>query len=572
MHLNDAFEKKQQIPGYKLLSKLGKGGQGNVYKAIQISMNRPVAVKVIMPDSGVQESELGRFLREARVLARLRHENIVQAIDYGEHNGIRYLVMEFVEGDSVLDLIEREGALGVRRSIDVAIQICRALEHAAGFGVIHRDIKPANIVITKTNRAVLVDFGLARPEETDLQLTMTGTTVGTPHYMSPEQIRSIEKLDGRSDIYALGCTFFHMLTGQVPFPLQSKAEIMASHLREEVKLPKELPAGIPGPVFDVIRTAMEKDREDRYASAREMLADLTSARQKLPSETQVGMAAFGHADEEAALKLARMAQERDRLAEHARRLEERLRAIEGGLARAELPDGVREISDDVPIPASVVEEEMVLGPAGTFICGEDEGKDIDTPRREMHLDDFWLDVYAVTNRAYAKFVRETRHPAPPHWKGTEPPSAIADHPVVWITWQDAVDYAAWSGKRLPTPIEWQKGARGTDGRAFPWGARPDAARLNCKETGRGATTRVGDFPEGASPYGLQDMAGNVAEWVFGRFAMSGPNSDTGQVIRAVCGGSWRDPLERSRCASRRGYRDGGRSGYVGFRCARDTKL
>ncbi len=566
--MGDGKDKKRQIPGYKLLTRLGTGGQANVYKAVQISMNRHVAVKVIMPEQGIAESELGRFMREARVLARLRHENIVQAIDYGEEEGIRYLVMEFIEGESVLDMIERDGAMGTRRACEIAIQICRALEHAEGFGVIHRDIKPANIVITKTNRAVLVDFGLARPEETDLQLTMTGTTVGTPHYMSPEQIRGVEKLDGRADLYALGATFFHMLTGVVPFPAQSKAEIMASHLREEVKLPEKCPVNVPEYIFDVISTVMEKDREDRYASAREMLAALIAARQRLPQQTQIDLPVLGRQEEELAKKLAEMAAERDRLAEHARLLEERLRSIEAAKVPArpartqqvDAPGTISEVADVNP---------MMKVDQGFFSCGEDEGKDVDSPRREVQVDAFWVDIYPVTNHQYARFVAETGRVPPKHWEGDRPPGEIANHPVVWVSWQDAVEFAAWAGKRLPTPIEWQKTARGTDSRQFPWGDIPDPRRCNCKEIGIGSTTAVGAYKNGVSPYDVYDMAGNVAEWVFGKFNVHGP-SDVGQVIRAVCGGSWRDSIMRSRCASRRGYRDGGRAPYVGFRCARDA--
>ncbi len=566
--MDEPQEKKQQIPGYKLLSRLGTGGQANVYKAVQISMNRHVAVKVITPEQGVLEAELGRFLREARVLARLRHENIVQAIDYGEHEGIRYLVMEFIEGESVLDIIEREGALGNRRAIEIAIQICRALEHADGFGVIHRDIKPANIVITPTQRAVLVDFGLARPEETDLQLTMTGTTVGTPHYMSPEQIRGVEKLDVRADLYALGATFYHLLTGIVPFPMSSKAEIMASHLREEVKLPKDLPKGIPEYIFDIVRTAMEKDREDRYASAREMLADLVASKQRLPQHTHVDLPVLGRREEELQQKLEEMSKERDRLAEHARLLEERLRSVETSkimpkptaTQETDSPGSISEVADVNP---------MVKVDGGFFTCGEPEGKDVDTPKREVNLEAFWIDIYPVTNHQYAKFVRETDRMPPKHWEGEQPPGELANHPVVWVTWQDAVEFAAWAGKRLPTPIEWQKAARGTDGRPFPWGEIPDPRRCNCKEMGIGGTTSVGEYKNGISPFDVHDMAGNVAEWVFGKFAVHGP-SDVGQVIRAVCGGSWRDSIMRSRCASRRGYRDGGKAPYVGFRCARNA--
>jgi predicted Ser/Thr protein kinase len=263
-----------QIPGYRLIKRLGAGGQGSVYKAVQLSMLRPVAIKLIRPAK--DPADLVRFLREARVLSRLTHENIVRAVDYGEADGIRYMVMEFVDGESVLDLLRERGRLGLRRSIEIALQVCRALAYASRHGVIHRDVKPANIVITDENRAVLVDFGLARAEESDSLVTNAGMTVGTPHYMPPEQIRGERAIDIRADLYALGATLFHMLTGQPPFPVGSLAEVLASHLKDEIELPRDLPA-LPADVFRIIRRAMEKKREKRYTSPDEMAADLATA-------------------------------------------------------------------------------------------------------------------------------------------------------------------------------------------------------------------------------------------------------------------------------------------------------
>ncbi|MCU0726797.1 MAG: bifunctional serine/threonine-protein kinase/formylglycine-generating enzyme family protein [Planctomycetes bacterium] len=557
-------DRKQQIPGYKLIERLGSGGQANVYRAIQVSMNRQVAVKVIPPARDADPTEIARFMREARVLAKLRHDNIVQAIDFGEVEGYRYLVMEFIEGRTVLEIIEAEGALGNVRTLDIILQVCNALEHAMEIGVIHRDIKPANIVITNTGRAVLVDFGLARPEDTDLALTMTGTTVGTPHYMSPEQIRGVETLDIRADLYALGSTMYHMVTGRVPFPSESKAEIMAAHLKEPVRLPKDLPAGVPEDVYQIIQRAMEKDRTKRYQTPRRMAKDVETSLRHLRGESKQD-------GDDSQTRLKTIVEERDKLVEYTRKLERRMRALEAKLdGREPEPETPMALeSASLPtveeIPEAPDAPEMMQVPAGYFVAGEDEGKDLDSPRREVHVDAFWIDRCPVTNREYARFVRTTGHPAPDHWRGPIPPKHLLDHPVVWVSYQDAEEYAAWRGKRLPTPLEWQKAARGTDGRRFPWGEEEDLSRLNCKESNIGQTTAAGSYPRGASPCGCLDMGGNVSEWVQGKYGPSG-----GPWIRAVCGGSFRDPILRSRCASRRGYQDGGKAPYVGFRCAKDT--
>ena len=327
--------RKLKIPGYKLVGRLGSGGQGNVYKAVQISMNRPVAIKVVPPSADMKATDIARFLREARVLARLRHENIVGAIDYGELSGVRYLVMEYIEGDSVLDLIQREGSLGARRAVEITLQICRALGYVAKYDIIHRDIKPANIVITDENRAVLVDFGLARHEGSDGMVTIAGMTIGTPHYMAPEQIRGEEEIDIRGDLYALGGTFFHMLTGRVPFPSASKAEILASHLREAIQLPDELPAGVPEDLFAIVRRAMRKKPEERYQDANEMVADLLASVERM-ADTGEGdsreeslelfeeIPAAGASVKE---RIRGLTEERDRLQEENRGLKARVNGV-----------------------------------------------------------------------------------------------------------------------------------------------------------------------------------------------------------------------------------------------------
>ncbi|MHC4472112.1 MAG: formylglycine-generating enzyme family protein, partial [Planctomycetota bacterium] len=179
---------------------------------------------------------------------------------------------------------------------------------------------------------------------------------------------------------------------------------------------------------------------------------------------------------------------------------------------------------------------------------------------------FLIDLHPVTNRRYAAFVKETGRAPPRHWHGGSPPEELLDHPVVWVTWHDASEYAAWCGRRLPTSEEWRAAAQGVDERMYPWGDEPDPKNCNCKESGFGTTTPVGQYALGASPYGIHDIGGNVAEWVAGAFT-----SKEGQTVRMVCGGSFKDPLKRSRCDARRGYPEGGKDAHVGFRCAKDAE-
>jgi serine/threonine-protein kinase len=525
----------QQIPGYKLIERLGEGGQARIYKAVQLSMNRLVAVKVIPPDRD-DEAEYGRFTREARVLAQLRHENIVRAIDHGNARGFRYLVMEYVDGRTVLEIIKETGPLGSRRSLEIALQICRALEHAAKFNVIHRDVKPANIVITPEDRAVLVDFGLARPEQADMQVTLVGTSVGTPHYMPPEQILGEGDLDARVDIYALGASFYHMLSGKVPYPHASKQAILGSHLWEPIQLPDKSEVDIPGRIFDIVSRAMEKEREKRYPTAAEMAKDLQEALDSL-GDRPVAI------DPVVGKEMDRIAEERDRLAMKVSQLASRVTDLQA-------------------------EREKLVGERNRLSVRLEE---LERDASPMVLVDgeFWIDVCPVTNRRYAEFVRATGSPPPRHWKGDQPPAEIAEHPVVWVSWTDAREYAKWCHRRLPSLLEWRRAAQGSAVRVFPWGNEADARRCNCIESGIGGTTPVWKYPAGRSPHGVMDMGGNVAEWVAGSY----PSQKGGQLrrVRAVCGGSWKDPLERSRCGSFRGYPEGGKDAHVGFRCARDAQ-
>jgi formylglycine-generating enzyme required for sulfatase activity len=269
-----------------------------------------------------------------------------------------------------------------------------------------------------------------------------------------------------------------------------------------------------------------------------------------------------------------LTRERDRLQEYAESLKKRLEALEAKLDLAALngelsgPRSEPEIAVN-RLPGSSLASPMAYVAAGSFLYGEDEGEWVVKPKRKVQVETYWIDVYPVTNLGYLEFVKATGRAPPGHWEGPKPPREILDHPVVNVTYQDAVDYAEWCGKRLPTPVEWQKAARGVDGRRFPWGDEPNVSRLNCRGTGIDTTSAVGRFPAGVSPCGLHEMAGNVAEWVAGRFEAAADSQ--GRIIRAVCGGSFRDSIMRSQCAARRGYPDGGRAPYVGFRCARDPE-
>jgi len=272
-----------QIPGYKVLRKLGSGAMAVVYEAKQLSLNRTVAIKVLPKRFSENPEYVERFYREGRAAAKLNHNNIVQAFDVGEAGGYHYFVMEYVEGKTLHDDLSAGKVFSEDEVLDIIIQIAHALAHAHARGIIHRDVKPKNIMINTANVAKLADMGLAR-ETTDIETAQTeaGKAYGTPYYIAPEQIRGQIDIDGRADIYSLGATFYHIVTGRVPFMADDPKEVMRKHLREHLVPPDHINTSLSAGVSEVIEVMMAKRREDRYSSVEELLTDLEALREGQP--------------------------------------------------------------------------------------------------------------------------------------------------------------------------------------------------------------------------------------------------------------------------------------------------
>ncbi len=272
-----------QIPGYKVLGKLGSGAMAVVYKAKQLSLDRVVAIKVL-PKKFVQKSDyVDRFYKEGRIAAKLNHNNIVQAIDVGEVGGLYYFVMEYVEGKTLYDDLSKGKIFDEREALDIIIQLANALAHAHAQGLIHRDVKPKNIMINKDGVVKLADMGLAR-ETSDIKAARheQGKAFGTPYYIAPEQIRGEIDIDGRADIYALGGTLFHMVTGRVPFEANSPSEVMKKHLKEALVPPDHINTALSAGISEVIEVMMAKNRDERYKNMEELLTDLQAVRDGRP--------------------------------------------------------------------------------------------------------------------------------------------------------------------------------------------------------------------------------------------------------------------------------------------------
>jgi eukaryotic-like serine/threonine-protein kinase len=265
----------QQIPGYQLLEKVGQGSMGIVFKARQLSMNRPVAIKVLQPRLATNPKDLERFLREAHLAAKLSHHNIVQAIDAGSTGKVHYFVMEYVEGTTIDQYLKEGKVFGEREALEIILQIARALDHAQSRQLIHRDIKPANIVLTTEGIAKLADLGLARQTVGDgWAAEEKGLVIGTPFYIAPEQIRGRQDIDGRADIYSLGATLYHMVTGQPPFPGTEVDPVLSAHLREELTPPDHVNTTLSSGLGEVVEFMMAKDPAQRYPSPQDLILDL----------------------------------------------------------------------------------------------------------------------------------------------------------------------------------------------------------------------------------------------------------------------------------------------------------
>jgi hypothetical protein len=259
---------------YELGPVLGNGGMARVHQGMDRQLKRPVAVKVLSSPFDRDKEFVERFAREAHAAARLNHPNIVAVYDSGSDDGTHFIVTELVEGETLADLLQREGALPPERVVEIAGQVCHALEAAHEKGVVHRDVKPGNVMITPEGRVKVVDFGIARTAGAE-SVTRTGLVMGSASYLSPEQARG-EPGDERSDIYSLGCVLYQMLTGRPPFVAENPISALYQHVNEPVEPPSSIKP-VPPALENVVLRALEKEPAKRFGSVKEMEDALEAA-------------------------------------------------------------------------------------------------------------------------------------------------------------------------------------------------------------------------------------------------------------------------------------------------------
>lgn len=280
--LRDTHTVAEKIGGYEIIEKVGEGGLGVVYKARQLSIGRVVALKVLHEKWMSDDEFRKRFLVEARLVGRLSQPNLIQVIDVGRHRNQLYYSMEFVDGDTVEKLIQERGKLSIADALNIIFQVASALQYLADKKIVHRDVKPSNIMLTKKGLAKLGDFGFVK-SSLDSVLSPDGEILGTPDYISPEAASGERDLDFRSDIYSLGVSFYHMITGKPPFS-GSSSEVLDSHIYQRPPSIEDVEPDAPKAVADFIHKMMDKKPDKRFQTYDELFAELELLRREYAPE------------------------------------------------------------------------------------------------------------------------------------------------------------------------------------------------------------------------------------------------------------------------------------------------
>lgn len=459
----------------------------DVYLAREIRTEREVIVKILKAEyCGEAELQL-RFAQEARLACQCQHPNIVATFYADEEEGRPYIAMERLGGETIRALIQRGGIETQEKAFWIALQLALALGYLQAAQIVHRDLKPDNVVVDKNGCAKLLDFGVARLK--DSRLTEFGVRIGTLKYMSPEQVKS-EPLTFSSDMYAFGVLLFEMLTFQLPYQAENVEDFFGAILRNEPNLTLLREAMVPDEVIALIKRCLEKEPANRFASFGEISALLR--RFVLPERLEQFPCV-----ESPGVKPAKA------------RKKTVSPLIWIGVAvvlilSAGLAFWFTHRASVIPHELRISVGDMVLVDGGVALLGAEP--------KPKTLKSFYIDVSEVTNKNYLVFCSMTHYPIPP---GAQ--QAPAGDPVVNVSFKDAEAFASWARKRLPSADEWEKAARGSQGRKFPWGNEWKADAANIPHDKAWAKTGViapaVSFKSGASPCGALNMIGNVWEWV-----------------------------------------------------------
>jgi len=616
-------------PRLEILGELGKGGMGTVWRVREQATGRVLALKQLLPNR-VSTRAMRRFLRECHISGSLRHPGIVRVHSAGAKAGRPWLLSELVEGGRTLRDVFDDPTTTRSQRLRLVLEVARAVGFAHGRGVIHRDLKPDNVLVDPEGHARLTDFGLAKVDDGD-RLTRTGSMVGTPHYMAPEQITGDQTRQGpATDVWALGVMLYQALAGELPFQRENLSALSAQICNTQPKPLGVLDATIAPALQRVCARTLRKQPDRRYANGAAFAAALEEALQApraatapprwlLPTVAGLAGAALvaalvlclgggetrsplaplelaavsGQTTEEtldlrgfgpaegwvevtAGAEQRRVPLRKGRFVCRGLELAPGLNSISARL----LPDGeparcqIERLAAPAwywqererppfPLPAGVVFGEapgdyvnvadgslLRWIPPGNYSLGEESSLAPRSRPRSVRLQQgYFAGKFEVTWAQYARFCKATGRKLPDPSlsdsknglgvldpmirKGPEKFRVAKSHPVFRVSFHDATAYCEWAGLRLPDGDQWEIAARGHDATRYPWGnrGRRDRANTETARDGHFYPSPVGSFPEGASPFGCLDMAGNVSEWTTDYFP--------GQTQTRTCrGGSW----------------------------------
>jgi len=503
-----------RVGRYECRRDLG-GNMADVYLAWDDAAARPVVVKLLRAPDAADPMKRQRFVSEARLACRCSHPNIITTYDVGEHEGRPYIAMEWLEGEPLRNIIHRGGFANPADAYAIALQTARALRYLHQLGIVHRDVKPANVQVLPDGQVKLLDFGVARRDDSDL--TQAGQILGTLAYMGPEQMVG-DKPTRLLDIYSFGVLLFEMLTLRLPYQAETQQEIAAAILYNPPDLTALQERGIAEPIVRLIQRCLEKDAGKRFPDFQPIIDVLKS------------FAGAGGADQTAVSQLsdAGLTTEAPR-AQSAQGSQSAPGAGWRWIAIAVAGVLILGVAGGVYV---WMRRQQPLAPAiltstGAMVLVQGGPAKLGGDNTVTAVAAFYIDRTEVANREYRRFCRATHRQEPAGLAEGQ-----ADLPAVNVTFGDAKAFAAWAHKRLPTAMEWEKAARGGNGQKFPWGDefRSDAANLLPERGAQGHLMPVASHLESASPCGALNMLGNVWEWV-DTAASAPPASEFGGLPR-----------------------------------------
>ena len=621
------YQPGQTIAGkYQIEKQIGQGAFGVVYLVTHLKLNAPRALKVLRRDAPGIGSTLfhdcrARFEQESQLGARLDHPHIIRIHDFEESEGELVLAMEYAPGGSLQRLLAKtrqEGQLlPVERAVHIGREVAEGLAAMHAIDVIHRDLKPSNILFDAQGRAKIADLGLAQvPHGPSMrsQLSQPMPHPGTPAYMSPEQENSGAYLTPPSDVYTLGIILFEMLTGR-----NYKGQMPGTRLRQ---LRPDAPAWLDG----LLGKMLAKDAEKRPWDGEKTAKALQQGAKKRTATwwkwwyalagavvvlfvgvmVAVAPGIWGNiglsepsptvAAEQVSKPLTEMVSTTEIInsptspqtqvvsATHTPTPTITFNMINSTPTKMLTPTPTLMLKPKPTIGSTQISPKdgmaMVYVPEGAFEMGSktmSSGYPDEKPIHTVYLDAFWIDQTEVTNAMYADCVADGSCKNMADYMDE---TGKKGHPVVGVDWYNAHAYCEWAGRRLPSEAEWEKAARGTDGRTYPWGEGISCSLANYKPENYcvGDTSAVGSYPNGASPFGALDMAGNVREWVqdwydsdyYNNSPSSNPTGPSSGDSRVLRGGSWDINSWVMRLALRYWYVPTFAEDYLGFRCATST--